>query len=79
VATPEAELLSLDQAAKYLNLSSNSLRGMIAQGDGPPSILLGPKGGVRRFKLSHLDAWLDARATGGKKTRGKLTHIKVAK
>lgn len=76
---PQAELWSLDQTAKYLGIGSSSPRAMIAQGDGPPSILLGPKGGVRRFKLSHLDAWLDARATGGKKTRRKLTHIKVAK
>lgn len=75
----QAELMSLSEAAKYLNLSSNSLRAMVAQGGGPPSILLGPKNGVRRFKRSHLDAWLDARATGGKKTQGKLTHIKAAK
>lgn len=77
MATPEAELLSLDQAAKYLNLSSNSLRGMIAQGDGPRYIALGLKGGKRRFRKDALDAFLESRCVDGKKTKGKLKHIKT--
>lgn len=77
--TPQAELWSLDQAAKYLGIGSSTLRAMIARGDGPPMISLGPKNGLKRFRKTDLDAWLDSRASGGKKTKGQLKHIKVSK
>lgn len=75
--TPQADLWSIDQAAKYLHLSLSTLRGMLAQGVGPRYIALGMRGGKRKFRKADLDIFLESRCVDGKKTKGQLKNIKT--
>lgn len=72
-----AELWSIDEAARYLSISASSLRQMLAQGNGPSYIPIGPRGGKKKFRKSDIDAWLDSRCVRQKATRGSLRHIKT--
>jgi excisionase family DNA binding protein len=50
------ELMTIEQAARYLNVSRRTLVRWQTEGIGPPSIKL-PSGG-RRYRRAALDAWL---------------------
>jgi excisionase family DNA binding protein len=50
------ELLTVEEAARYLRVARRTLDRWRAQGIGPPSIKL-PSGG-RRYRRADLDRWL---------------------
>ena len=50
------EVMTVEQAARYLSVSRRTLTRWLTEGIGPPSIKL-PSGG-RRYRRAALDAWL---------------------
>jgi excisionase family DNA binding protein len=51
------QLLTTEQAARYLNVSRRTLARWIQQGLAPPSIKL--PSGARRYAKADLDRWLE--------------------
>jgi len=56
----DGRLLDLDRLTEYLGISKATAYNLM--GEGLPSLKVGAQ---RRFRLSEVDEWLDARRTGG--------------
>lgn len=52
------DLLTIKQAAEFLNISPNTLAYLRHTGDAPPAIKIGR---VLRFKQTDLEAWVNAK------------------
>ncbi|MGO2312778.1 MAG: helix-turn-helix transcriptional regulator [Brachybacterium tyrofermentans] len=64
-ATPtRAGAVSSTEAANYLGLSPKTLANWRAQGDGPPYVRHGSRGGRVSYRLIDLDAYLEANLVG---------------
>jgi excisionase family DNA binding protein len=53
---PDEQLLTPQQAARYLNVALRTLQSWRQRGIGPPSIKL--PSGVRRYRKDDLDRWI---------------------
>ncbi|TQE99694.1 MAG: helix-turn-helix domain-containing protein [Spiribacter salinus] len=52
----ESDLLTKQEAAKYLRTSVSAFDRMIKRGEGPPSVKIGKR---HLFRRSSIDGWLD--------------------
>jgi excisionase family DNA binding protein len=59
----EEQLLTPQQAAKYLNISVRTLAEWRRRGIGPPSIKL--PSGARRYRRADLDRWIETHREDG--------------
>lgn len=61
-ARDPAAMISTAEAADYLGLKPQTLRGWRVTGGGPPYIRYGKKGrGAVYYRISDIDAWVDER------------------
>jgi excisionase family DNA binding protein len=61
--TPDAELLTIPEAAELARMSRRSLEALIAQGAGPATVRMGRR--MVRIWRRDLLAWIDAHRQGG--------------
>ena len=60
---PPDRLITDDELAAQLRISTRTLHRWAARGDGPPAIYRGPK--FLRYRPADVDAWLDAHVRTG--------------
>lgn len=60
-AVPTRELLTRNEAARYLSLSPMTLRRWAASARGPRYVRSGPIRGKTLYAVADLDAWLEGR------------------
>lgn len=63
MTTPDAELLTIPEAAELARMSRRSLEALIAQGAGPATVRMGRR--MVRIWRRDLLAWIDAHRQGG--------------
>lgn len=61
-ADSQERLLSTEELAEFLGITTQRIHDMRYKGIGPPAIKLGHR--TLRFRLSEVEAWLEDRAEG---------------